>query len=183
MAEEHAPGPEPHTRDEGDRRGEGPMGDEAPLEPQSSPGSQLVRGVIVASLCDAVVTVPWALLRRLIKPESIAHSIGILLLATNMLSGYVGGRVAARAGLAHDDARAQWLMAWLVTLGSAMVEALVFRLRPVPTPPNAAAPGALEQLVAIAGAVFLVRFGFAMGTWAQARLEGRVRDDEGDDAG
>lgn len=132
------------------------------------------KGVAAAVLVDALFTVPWTLFHKHIRPANIETAVGIMLLSANVLVGYAGGRVGGRAGLAHDDARSHWLMAWLVTLCSQLVELAVLRLRPPGAPPAAPSGNALAGLVVLAGVVFLVRFGFAMGTWAQAVREGRA---------
>jgi hypothetical protein len=156
---------------------------DAAVRPPASHLGQLFRGVAAAAACDAAVTVPWLLIRPAVRPANIAAAIESLLLGVNMLVGYVGGRAAARAGLAHDDARAQWTMAWIVTGLSVLVEIVVHRVRPlahVARPATQPAPASilLALCVSLAVSVLLVRFGFAMGTWAQARREGRVSEED-----
>lgn len=136
------------------------------------------KGVAAAVLVDAAFTVPWTLFHKHIHPTNVATAVGIMLLSANVLVGYAGGRVGGRAGLAHDDARSHWLMAWLVTLCSQLVELAVLRLHPPSAPAAAPSGNALAGLVLLAGVVFLVRFGFAMGTWAQALRDGRVSPDD-----
>jgi hypothetical protein len=139
-----------------------------------SPRGRLLRGIAAAVVCDTIFTVPWEVVRPVIRPENIAAAVESLLLGVNMLVGYVGGRAAARAGLAHDDTRAQWTMAWSVALVSLLVQLSTMRLRT-----GAIQLGAPVMLcVSFTVSMLLVRFGFAMGTWSQARREGRVHDDE-----
>jgi hypothetical protein len=148
---------------------------------------QLMRGVVAAAACAAACNVPWAFLRGLIRPDNVASALGSLLLSVNMLAGYVGGRAAARAGLAHDDGRAQWSMAWTVAVLSLLVGLGAQQVRFAVHPPRID-PAAVAQRVPSASAllffafftvtVLLIRFGFAMGTYAQAKREGRPVDED-----
>lgn len=150
--------------------------------PSYSRRGQIVRGIAAALACEAAVRVPWQLVRPLIRPDNIAAAVASLMLSTHMLVGYAGGRAAARAGLAHDDSRAQWIMAWIVTLLSYSIELAVQIVHPAV--PRQEHPRPMPEAIAIAIGValtvtaLLVRFGFAMGTWAQARREGKVTDED-----
>jgi hypothetical protein len=105
-----------------------------------------------------------------------------------MVVGYVGGRVAGRAGLSHDDSRSQWTMASVVSGISIIIGAALEKLRHVlhlVRPPVQGAPSAnpdsamlAEFLLTLVMMLLLIRFGFAMGTYSQAKREGRVQDED-----
>lgn len=164
-----------HDDDSGDR-------------PLVSHRGQILRGVAAATACAAALNVPWALLRGFIRPENVAEAVGSLLLSVNMLAGYAGGRACARAGLAHDDSRSQWTMAWTVSVLSLVIGIATQQLRWAIHPPRvevvaaavrhpSAAPATMF-FVLFTATVLLVRFGFAMGTYAQAKREGRAVDED-----
>lgn len=163
----------------------------APDDNARIPGSgvsyrgQILRGVALALACGTLFTVPWNLLAPVLRPQNVVNAVGILLLGENMLAGYVGGRAATRAGLSHEDGRAQWSMAWTVAVLSYVIENVVQQVQFAAHPARVEAVashsvpfGLLVHLVFFTAVVLLVRFGFAMGTYAQAKREGRVHDDE-----
>ncbi len=152
------------------------------------PREGLFYGIAGAFLIDTAFSAPAAFVMPLVRPENVALAVGKLLLAVNLLVGYVGGRLAARAGLSHEDSRSQWTMASVVTGLSVMVESLLYKLRVamhlVHAAPadaqNAAADRATLVVFAfwITVVMLLVRFGFAMGTYSQAKRDGRVREED-----
>ena len=152
---------------------------------------QLVRGIAAAVACDAAISLPIAMLMPLVRPQNVAEAIGKLLLGLNMLVGYVGGRVAAKAGLSHEDSRSQWTMASVVSGVSIMMAEAIERLRVAlhlvhvqsaavataqTTTPDRLALASFVLIVA--SMLLLIRFGYAMGTYAQAKREGRVHDED-----
>jgi hypothetical protein len=167
-----------------DRVPDGDRLDDLPGRRGASFRGQFVRSVLAASACAAVFKVSTLLLVPLLRPSGVAGAVSSLLLSVNMFVGYVGGRVAARAGLPYDDPRSPWFMAATVAMVGRIVELLVFRVRgalpiahalPVPGPSDAApAP----HIVGFVIALLLIRFGYAMGMHAQARREGRVSDED-----
>jgi hypothetical protein len=143
---------------------------------------------VAAAIVDAVVSAPTALALPLVRPDNIAEAIAELLLSLNMLVGYVGGRVAARAGLSHEDSRSQWTMASVVSGVSIIIAVALEKLRhvlhlvhaPVQGTPNANPDSALlaRFLLHLVMMLLLIRFGYAMGTYSQAKREGRVQDED-----
>jgi hypothetical protein len=104
-----------------------------------------------------------------------------------MLVGYVGGRVAARAGISHEDSRSQWTMASVVSGASIVTGVLMVRLQLalhlVRVQPEAAQQSTEHASIApvlfwLAAMLLLIRFGYAMGTYAQAKRDGRVQDED-----
>ncbi len=158
--------------------------DRADLDrPFVSPAGQFARGVGVAIGVDTLVNVPSVLFLPLLRPQNLASALGTLLLGVNVVIGYVGGRAAGRAGTAHDDDRAQWNMAWTVTLLSTVIAYATARaalhwpriaaaLHAATRASGAGTGGAVWLGVRIAFVLLLVRFGFAIGTFAQARRDG-----------
>jgi hypothetical protein len=160
--------------------------------PAASHRGQVLRGIVAALACDTLFNVPKVLLLPHIRAANLRAAIGNLLLGVLMLVGYVGGRAAARAGLSHDDARSQWSMAWTVSVLSTLIahaavvarHAVVGAAHPAPTgtPAGGASGSLLGFFIQFTLVVLLVRFGFAMGTFAQAKRDGRAEDDK-DEAG
>lgn len=152
------------------------------------PRDSLFQGIVAAAFIDAIVSVPPTFVLPLVRPANIADAIGELLLALNMFVGYVGGRVAARAGLSHEDSRSQWTMASVVSGISIIVGAALEKLRLVlhvvrvptqVTPSSNPSSEMLARLVLhLVMMLLLIRFGFAMGTYSQAKREGRVQDED-----
>lgn len=152
------------------------------------PRDSLFHGIVAAALVDALVTAPASFVLPLVRPANIADAIGELWLAMNMVVGYVGGRVAARAGLSHEDSRSQWTMASVVSGISIIVFAalekvrIVLHLVRVPAQPTPSANPSSELLARfllhLVMMLLLIRFGFAMGTYSQAKREGRVQDED-----
>lgn len=143
---------------------------------------RLARGIVIALACDAVFRVPWTLVRGSIRAENVVAAITTLLLAAHMLVGYVGGRAAGRAGLPHDDGRAQWAMAAAVAVLARVTELGVIRagisLHLAERAGHVLRGSPVVFLLEFVVAVLLVRFGLAMGTWSQARREGRVEEED-----
>lgn len=161
----------------------------SPLEgpdarPPISHAGQLARGIAAALLCDTVFNVPSVLfLGRL--PENFGSALASLLLGVNILAGYVGGRVATRAGLPHDDQGSQWTMSFAITVFSLMVAQFTQRVQaalhgPIAVDHAGSAPSIslFQWLVGLAAPLLLVRFGFAIGTFVQAHREGRAHDED-----
>lgn len=152
------------------------------------PRDSLFHGIVAAALVDTLVSAPVVLALPLVRPDNVAAAIGKLLLAVNMFVGYVGGRVAARAGLSHEDSRSQWTMASVVSGISIVIGAALEKLRhvlhlvraPVQPTPSANPDSAIlaEFLLMLVMMLLLIRFGFAMGTYSQAKREGRVQDED-----
>ncbi len=155
-------------------------------DPPSPPPGAFVRGVAVGIVCDAMISAPIAMLLPLVRPENVADAIGKLLFGLNLLVGYAGGRVAGRAGIAHDDSRSQWSMASVVSAASIATEVLLYRLRlalhlvRLPTGTAAASTERLSPwpLIMFVAMVLLIRFGYAMGTYAHAKRAGQVHDED-----
>ncbi|MDP3275277.1 MAG: hypothetical protein Q8Q09_08800 [Deltaproteobacteria bacterium] len=140
----------------------------------------------VAAAMDTVCMIAGQLLRAGVRHPGVAASVIYVVLASKIGSGYVGGRVAGRRGVCHDDGSALWTVAWAVTALS-MMAVLIFE-RYVPFAQGAhgvgpqwpgPAPGlrlmqfVLEALVMAA----FVRLGLAVGSWVQAAREGRATDE------
>lgn len=144
--------------------------------PSGSNWLALLRGYAVAVAADAAVSIPWAALAPRWRPQHVVTFLSWLLLAYNIAVGYLGGRSAARAGLSHEDGSGHWNLALAVSLTSVVVELASRRFLGVHSTEALPSHGAmLLQLLAIAA---LVRFGVAMGTWAQALREGRVTEED-----
>lgn len=151
-----------------------------PRFPQFTQFARLTASVSLAVACESAVQLPWFFLRSRMHAEHIAAAIGTMLLSGRILSGYVGGRVAARAGVSHDDDRMHWALAWAVTATFIAVASVVAQWLPErPSHDDGALFIGLVLHIVVVTA--LVRFGFAIGTWVQAFRDGRVRDDERED--
>lgn len=155
--------------------------------PSSAPhGGALVRGVAAGVVCDAMISTPIAMFLPLVRPENVADAIGKLLFGLNVLVGYAGGRVAARAGVAHNDSRSQWSMASIVSAASLVTEFLLYKLRlalhPVALPASTASQTTERfsawPIVLFVAMLLLIRFGFAIGTYAHAKRTGQVHDED-----
>lgn len=145
--------------------------------------ARVARGIVIALACDAALRGPWTLLRGSVRPDNIVAAITSLLLAAHMLVGYVGGRAATRAGLPYADSRAQWAMAVAVAVLSRVTEIGIIRGSLALHLSQAAAMRALQGapvvfLLEFVVAVVLVRFGFAMGTYSQAKRDGLVEEED-----
>jgi hypothetical protein len=148
---------------------------------------QLIRGIAAAALVDTFISVPLGILIPLVRPDNVAAAIGNLLFGLNMLVGYVGGRVAVRAGISHEDSGSQWTMAAAVAGVSVLTERMIERLRMllhlVHVEPTTAQAANERTVVGafffwLVAMMLLIRFGFAMGTYSQAKREGRVQDED-----
>ena len=153
------------------------------VRPVRSPAAQFVRGVGVAVVAGVLVNVPRMLLMPLLRLSNVAGALDTLLLGLNVLAGYAGGRAAGAAGVAHDDGRSQWNMAFAATALCASAalgaRAVARRVAAMPHATLAAMGGSgMRLLLQLAVALLLIRFGFAIGTYAAARRAGLAVDDE-----
>jgi hypothetical protein len=151
------------------------------------PLDAILRGGGAALALDLLFSVGMQLARPAIKHAGLAAATAYAVLASKLFSGYVGGRIASRRGVAHDDVGSRRTMALGVTAFTMAAMVIVDRALPWarlvqqvgpqwPGPP----PGV--RLVAFVFEVILlswmVSFGLEMGIWAQARRDDKVQDEE-----
>jgi hypothetical protein len=145
----------------------------------------LVRGGGAAWAADVALSLVGELAR--VRWDRFAPSIVYFVLASKLLSGYVGGRVASRAGVSHEDRSARRTMALGVTaftlLGltaarrvvPALVTAADRRLQWPGPPPGVRLLGFVLEVALLA---WLLGLGFGMGAWTQARQDHKLTDEE-----
>jgi hypothetical protein len=152
-----------------------------------APIEAVLRGAAAALVLDLVFSVGAQLARPSIRHVGAREAIVYVVLASKLFSGYVGGRVANRAGVAHDDEAAMRTMALGVTALTLSARTLVDRIVPwirlsLEQGPQWPGPPPGVRLVHFVAEVLLLTamlsFGFKMGSWAQARRDGKVRDEE-----
>ncbi len=154
-------------------------------DPRDPALGALARGGGAALALDVAFTLAGELAR--IRLDRFAASVVYFVLASKLLSGYVGGRVASRAGIAHDDRASRRTVALGVTAftllaltlarrwGSGFVLATSHRLQWPGPPPGARLLGFVLDVALLA---WLLGVGFAMGAWVQARRDDKRLDEE-----
>ncbi|MBL8681757.1 MAG: hypothetical protein JNK05_21495 [Myxococcales bacterium] len=156
-------------------------------EPPSAPVEAILRGGAAALALDLAFSLGAQFARPAIRHPGFAAALVYVVYASKLFSGYVGGRVASRAGVAHDDRDALRTMALGVTALTMAASVIVDRLAPWvrvarSAGPQWSGPPPGVRLVHFVFEVvllsFLLVFGFAMGTWAQARRDDKVQDEE-----
>jgi hypothetical protein len=161
--------------------------DDERAEAAPAPIEAVVRGVGAALALDLFFSIGAQFARPAIRHPGLAAAMVYVVLASKLFSGYVGGRVASRGGVAHNDQSALRTMALGVTTLTMAASLFVDRMAPWirlslergpqwPGPP----PGVrLVQFVfEVLLLTWLIGFGFEMGTWAQARRDDKVQDEE-----
>ncbi len=156
-------------------------------EPPMAPIDAILRGGAAALALDLAFSVGAQFARPAIRHAGAREAIVFVVLASKLISGYVGGRVANRAGVSHDDPSAMRTMALGVTALTLAALTVVDRVAPWvrlslergpqwpgPTPGVRLVQYAIEVMIL----AWLVGFGFEMGTWAQARRDDKVQDEE-----
>lgn len=156
-------------------------------EPPLAPIDAVLRGGAAALALDLLFSLGAVFARPLIAHPGARESLVYGVLLSKLFSGYVGGRAASRAGVSHDDQSALRTMSLGVTAITLAALAVVERLVPWvrlslergpqwPGPP----PGVrfVQFVLEVTIITWLVGFGFEMGTWAQARRDDKVRDEE-----
>ncbi|MFO0558033.1 MAG: hypothetical protein U0269_08430 [Polyangiales bacterium] len=156
-------------------------------EPPLAPIEAVLRGGAAALALDLLFSVGAQLARPAIRHVGARDAIVYAVLASKMFSGYVGGRVANRAGVAHDDESAMRTMALGVTALTLSALTVVERFAPwirlsLERGPQWPGPPPGVRLVQFVAEVLLLTamlsFGFKMGSWAQARRDDKVQDEE-----
>ncbi len=156
-------------------------------EPPLAPIDAVLRGGAAALALDLAFSVGAQLARPAIRHVGAREALVFVVLASKLFSGYVGGRVANRRGVSHDDEPAIRTMALGVTALTLSALTVVERLAPWvrtslergpqwPGPP----PGVrlVQFVVEVVILTAFVSFGMKMGTWAQARRDDKVQDEE-----
>lgn len=156
-------------------------------EPPLAPIEAVLRGGAAALALDVMFSVGAQLARPAIRHVGARDAIVFAVLASKLFSGYVGGRVANRAGVAHDDESAMRTMALGVTALTLSALTVVERVAPwvrvsLERGPQWPGPPPGVRLVQFAVEVLILTgmltFAFKIGAWAQARRDDKVQDEE-----